>query len=181
MDLGPLDEVLRALHADTERACLSACCALSVDVLFDLDAAEVHSALTAAFAVIEGGATFPNAKVLLAKLFSVRADVVSGPLEAMCRLNGTAGLVILGVDPSLLYPSATPGRHAILLASCFTSGLPVWATGFLGPVASGTPDPVTFLDPSRPVDPRHATSFSVLAAAFDRAGREALLVEHGRS
>jgi hypothetical protein len=137
MDLGRLDEVLRRLHPDTERACLSACCALSVDLLFGLDAVEVHSAFTAAFAVIEGSATFANAKVLLARLFSVRADVVSGPLEAMCRLNGTAGQVILGVDPSMLYPGATPGRHAILLASCIASGLPMWATGFLDPVRSG--------------------------------------------
>lgn len=99
----------------------------------------------------------------------------------MCRLNGTAGQVILGVDPRLLYTGATPGRHAILLASCITNRLPAWATGLLDPVPSGTPDPVRFFDPSRPVPPKQATSFSVLGAAFDRAGREALLVEHGRS
>jgi hypothetical protein len=147
--------------------------------VFGYDELGARSALLAAFGATEGGATFANAKVLLARLFSVRADVVSGPLEDMCRLNGTAGLVILGVDPSLVYDGAMPGRHAVLLASCITERLPAWATGFLDAVRSGPPDPVTFVDLSGPVA-KQATGFSKLAAAFDRAGREALLVEHGR-
>lgn len=180
MDLDGLDDTLRRVHSDADGACLSACCALSIDVLFGRDAREAQPLLVSAFGAIEGGATFANAKTLLARLFSIRADVVSGPLEEMCRLNGTAGQVILGVDPSQVYAGATPGRHAVLLLSCITDRVPAWATGFLEPVRSGTPDPVTFLDPSRPVPPKQATSFPALAAAFDRAGREALLVEHGR-
>lgn len=181
MDLERLADTLRRIHPDAGGACLPACCALSIDVLFGRDAVEARAALVPAFGAIEGGTTFANARVLLARLFSVRADVVSGRLERMCRLNGNAGQVILGVEPSLLYAGATPGRHAILLASCVTSRLPSWATGLLDPVRSGVPDPVWFLDASRPVPPKRAASFSVLAAAFDRAGREALLVRHGRS
>lgn len=173
-------DVLRTAGSEADGSCLAACCALSIHLLFGQDELEARSALVAAFGAIDGGATFANAKVLLASLFSVRADVVSGPLEKMCRLNGTAGQVILGLDPSLVYAGAEPGRHAVLLASCFTERLPAWATGFLDPAHTATPDLVTFLDPSRPVASKQATSFSALAAAFDRAGREGLLVEHGR-
>ncbi len=181
MDLAGVAGILRRLHPKGDDGCLPACCALSVHLLFGRDAIEAQSTLVGAFAAIEGGATFANARVLLARLFSVRADVVSGPLEEMCRLNGTAGQVILGVDPRLLYAGATPGRHAILLASCITDRLPAWATNLFDLSAREAPDPVSFLDPSRPAPPRQATSFSTLAAAFDRAGREGLLVENGGS
>jgi hypothetical protein len=148
-------------------------------VLFGWEVHELEAALASGLHDVEGGATFANAKALLARRFSVRADVASGPLEQMCRLNGVAGQVILGVDPSLLYAGASPGRHAILLASCIAERLPAWAEGLLGHVRSGTPDPVSFVDPLRPVPTKQEASFSELATAFDRAGREALLVEDG--
>lgn len=174
-------EMLRRVQPDADGGCLSACCALAIELLFGLEACEVQSILVRAFAEMEGGATFANANILLARLFSVRSHVVSGSLEEMCRLNGAAGQVILGVDPSLAYAGAVPGRHAVPLASCIASHLPAWAAGFLDPVPSGTPDPVRFLDPARPASPEREMSFSALATAFDRAGREALLVEHGRA
>ncbi len=173
--------MLRRVQPDADRGCLSACCALSIELLFGLKAREVESRLLRAFAEMEGGATFANASILLARLLSVRSHVLSGPLEEMCRVNGAAGQVILGVDPSLAYTGAVPGRHAVLLASCVVSRLPAWGAGFLDPVPSGKPDPVRFLDPARPASPMREMSFSTLAAAFDRAGREALLVEHGRA
>lgn len=170
-------EDLRTHSPGTGDSCLAACCALSLDALFGQDALEAQAALLAGFAETAGGATFANARVLLRRLFAVRADVVSGGLERMLQLNGSAGLTILGVNPGLLYAGAAPGRHAIVLTCCSGTRLLPWATGLLDRIPTRSHERVTFVDPARPASPKQATRFSVLAAAFDRAGREALLLE----
>jgi hypothetical protein len=179
-----LDDVvasLRRMDLAREGACLSACCAISVGVLCGEDPVRAQRTLADAFAAAKGGATFGNARTLLARLFRVRSEVVSGRLERMLELNGARGQVLLGVNPRLLYAGAGAGRHAVLLTSTREATLPQWARGLLEDVSAPSQEVARFIDPSRRVGARQEAALSVLSSAFDAAGREALLVEPARS
>jgi hypothetical protein len=175
-----LDEASPRPEGAAARACLAACCALALDVLRGEDAARARGALGRALAAIPGGATFGNARTLLARLFGVRSEVVSGRLEGMLELNGACGLLILGVNPRLLYPGASPGRHAVVLASCPGPTPPGWGRGLLVVERAQPAEILWIVDPQRTTAPE-AIARSTLAAAFDAAGREALLVEATQS
>jgi len=159
--------------------CLAACCALAAGALLGVDPGEARRALEAALAAAPGGPIFANARVALARLFRARSEIVSGPLAGLLGLSGARGLLLLGVNPRLLHPGAAPGRHAVLLASAPGPDLPGWATGWLEPVPPGG-GTVGFVDPAQPDPVVRAVALDVLAAAFDRAGREGLLVEPTR-
>ncbi|WP_242344232.1 hypothetical protein [Anaeromyxobacter terrae] len=175
-----LDAALAPRNRDAGDGCLGACCALATSLLFGVDPGRSGAALPAAFSAIPGGATFANARVVLARLYRVRSEVVSGSLARMLSLSGAAGLVVLGVNPRLVYPGAAPGRHAVLLASSTALGPAAWASRLLDVAPGAAPDArVRFIDPSRS-PARQEVPLATLAAAFDGAGREALLVSPER-
>lgn len=171
-----IDRILARLggrHAP-EGGCLRACCALAASLLAGVDPLEAEAGLSAALARIPGGATFANARVALARSLHLRSEVRSGALARMLSASGAEGLVVLAVNPRLLYPGAAPGRHAVLLAS---SSAPEQTAcpGLLDRVSALGEDPVSLLDPSRS-PARQRMPFAIASAAFDLAGREALLV-----
>jgi hypothetical protein len=160
----------------TAGGCLAACCALAAAALLGVDPGEARRALERALDAAPGGPIFANARVAVARLLRARSEVVSAPLAQVLRLSGARGLVVLGVNPRLLYPGAAPGRHAVLLASAPGPDLPAWAADLLAPTPRGA-GTVAFVDPARPEPVVHTVALETLASAFDGAGREGLLVE----
>jgi hypothetical protein len=207
-----LAALLARLGPTDGRDCLAACCALAAGALAGADPGEARPALERALAAAPGGPVFANARVALARLCRLRSEVVSGPLAALLPLGGLRGLLLLGVNPRLLYPGAAPARHAVLVASASvgslspraagdagrpdlsgslspraaggegrgeggaeTPGLPVWASGLLSPLPPGA-GTVDLVDPSLPDPFRQGLRLDLLAASFDAAGREGLLI-----
>ncbi len=91
----------------------------------------------------------------------------------MLELSGVQGIVVLGVNPRFVYEGACAGRHAVVLCSSSSTSLPPWASGFLDVRSGGA---VTIVDPSEPAPSRMSMELSRLAAAFDAAGREGLVI-----
>lgn len=181
--LDHLSNAVRPVHDEEwrSRPCLAACCAIALQVLFDLDRVATQMILQAGLAAMSGGAIFGNARVLLARAFGVRSEVISGGIARMLELSGKSGVVVLGVNPCKLYEGAAPGRHAILLTSSSAAAVPAWARGLIDAATAFPSQSATFIDASRGIPSKQLTTLPGLGAAFDAAGREALLIMPVRS
>ena len=159
--------------------CLAACCALALEWLRGTNPREARKVLARSLAEMSQGATFGNARILLASSFGVESEVVSGSLERMLELSGARGLVLLGVNPRLLYPGASAGRHAVVLAACSRRPSSSWAGRQLDVAEAGPPARIAIIDAAETGAPRRRIDAALLAAAFDAAGREGLLIYPG--